>query len=252
MNNVKVVDHTINRIPPRTRETIIVYNKPATFFAPGPHYFGYRIKKLPPRPRMIVYCGRTYYYYNNVYYRPWGSYYVVSRPPFGVCIDIALREAHMASIRFAYYHNVYRTFDILDDNYRKINEQNRVIAQNNATIAAQNAAMALNSERALSSYELARQLGLVQSYANASIEYFYEDGVFYTINKKNQYEVIVPPAGALVAELPDDYEIIVLNGIEYYQVDDTVYRLTLVDGTPCLEVLGQLTGALAQQHYIYK
>ena len=39
--------------------------------------------------------------------------------------------------------------------------------------------------------------------------------------------------------LPDDYDVIVLNGVEYYKVDQTVYRTTLMDGNPYLEVLGQ-------------
>ena len=87
--------------------------------------------------------------------------------------------------------------------------------------------------------------------AVSDMEYFYEDGVFYVINKKNRYEVIVPPAGALVSELPDDYDTIVLNGVEYYKVDDTVYRLVLVDGVPALEVLGQMYGSMAKKYNYY-
>ena len=68
---------------------------------------------------------------------------------------------------------------------------------------------------------------------------------------KGQYEVIVPPAGALVEELPDDYDTITLDGVPYYKVDDTVYRTTLVEGKPYLEVLGQMYGKLAQQHNYY-
>ena len=50
-------------------------------------------------------------------------------------------------------------------------------------------------------------------------------------------------------QLPDDYDTIVLSGVEYYRVDDTVYRLTLVDGSPYLEVLGQLPSSLAEYYY---
>ena len=135
-----------------------------------------------------------------------------------------------------------------NSNNRIIDEQNRIIAQNNATIAAQNRAIALNSSRANDAYSLANRLGLAQSYAYADKEYFYQDGVFYIINSKGKYEVIVPPAGALVEELPDDYDVITLGGNDYYKVDDTVYRLTLVEGTPYLEVLGQMYGDLARQY----
>ena len=95
-------------------------------------------------------------------------------------------------------------------------------------------------------------LGLVQSYAAIGSEYFYQDGVFYTISASGVYSTIVPPAGALVTSLPDDYEVIVMNGIEYYMVDNTVYRTTLFEGMPYLEVLGQMYGSLYSQYNIYR
>lgn len=250
--NVRLSNHDVVRLAPREREHV-KYSVPAHFYDMGAHhYFGYCVTALPPKPQKHVHWGVTYYYHNHVYYRSWGDRYYVCRPPFGVCIEREIAKAQFAAIRFAFYPSVYRTYNILDENYRVIDRQNRIIANNNAIIAAQNAHMALNSARALSSYEIASRLGLVQSYANAYLDYYYEDGVFYTINRKNQYEVIVPPAGALVQELPDDYDTIVMDGQEYYKVDNTVYRVTLVDGTPLLEVLGQLTGSLAAQYYFYK
>ena len=111
---------------------------------------------------------------------------------------------------------------------------------------------AINGNRALTAYELANRLGLVQSYAYANSQYFYQDGVFYTISASGVYTTIVPPAGALVTSLPDDYEIIVMDGIEYYMVDNTVYRTTLFDGMPYLEVLGQMYGSLYNQYDIYR
>ena len=243
-------DRNLNRIPPRERD-FMTYDRPGVFYGHDPHFFGYRVHTLPPRYRRVTYWGRDYYYYNNVYYLRYGNIYVISRPPFGIALDIAIRDAVFASVRFSYYHNVYRTFDIVDRNYRTILEQNREIARNNALIAQQNSALALNSSRALSAYEIASALGLVQSFANINTEYFYQDGVFYVVNRKNRYEVIVPPAGALVNELPEDYDTIVLNGVEYYKVDDTVYRLVLVDGIPALEVLGQMYGTMAQKYNYY-
>ena len=246
--HMKLNNHEVLRIPPRERERVMDWDMPSHFFTRNPHYFGYRIHSLPPRPHKMVHWGVTYYYYNNIYYRSWGGVYVVCRPPFGVCIERALVSAALRDLRFAYYHNAYYTYREIDANYRTIDEQNRIIARNNATIAAQNAAIALNANRAYSAYELANQLGLVQSFANAAMKYYYEDGVFFVVNNKGQYEVIVPPAGALVSELPDDYETIVMNGIEYYRVDDTVYRVTLVDGTPYLEVLGQMPTKVAKKY----
>ncbi len=233
------------RIPPRDRD-FMTYDRIGHFYRPEFHYFGYRVKALPPSYRQMKHWGRRYYYCDDVYYTSYGSYYRVCRPPFGVIIDMTLNDLTLASVRFAYYHDVYRDISRLESNYRTILQQNRIIAQNNALIAQQNSRLALNSSRALSAYEIADALNLVQSYAGIDTEYYYEDGVFYTVNSRGRYEVIVPPAGALIDQLPDDYDIIVLGGVEYYRVDDTVYRLTLVDGSPYLEVLGQLTGSLAQ------
>ena len=144
--------------------------------------------------------------------------------------------------------DLYRTYNAVFDYYNAIARQNLIIAQHNARQAASYANYALNSTRALTAYELANKLGLVQSYAYAGSDYFYQDGVFYTVSASGAYSTIVPPAGALVTSLPDDYEIIVMNGIEYYMVDNTVFRLTLVDGTPYLEVLGQMPTRVAKKY----
>lgn len=145
-----------------------------------------------------------------------------------------------AAVRLAYYHTVANTYSRISENNAYIAQQNAVIAQNNATIAAQNQAIAMNQQIASQAYGLANQLGLVQSYAAAGSSYFYQDGVFYMMDYDGEYKVIVPPAGALVETLPEDYEMVTLNGEEYYKVDDTVYRVTISEGKPYFEVLGQL------------
>ena len=241
----------VYRIPPRERD-YLPYNRPGRFYGVDPHYYGYRVHHLPPRYRRYTYWGVDYFFYDGIYYRPWGNVYVVCRPPFGVTFEVSLLGATLRAVNFAYYCNSYRVYSAIDANNRIIDQQNLIIAQNNATIAAQNSAMALNTTHANTAYSLANSLGLVQSYAYANEPYYYQDGVFYRVNAAGQYEVIVPPAGALVGELPDDYETITLGGQEFYKVDDTVYRLTLVNGVPQLEVLGQMYGNLARQYNLYR
>lgn len=243
-------DRNINRIPPRERG-YMSYDRIPSFYEDDLHMYGYRIHTLPPSYKRYTYWGVDYYLYKNVYYRRYGNSYVVCRPPVGIVIDLGRHDVHFSRVHFAYYFDVYRPFDVVDRNYRIILEQNREIARNNAVLARQNQALALNSSRALSSYDIARALGLIQSFAGIDKDYFYQDGVFYTVKRNGRFEVIVPPAGALVDELPDDYDIIVLNGVEYYKVDDTVYRLVLIDGIPCLEVLGQMYGSMAHRYNYY-
>lgn len=244
----KIEDHNVHRIPPRDRD-FMAYDRPSHFYDHhNPHCFGYRVEVLPPRYKVVTYYGVNYYMYNDVYYRPYGGHYIVCRPPFGVTIALPIANLAFATVNFAYYSNVYRTYSTIDANNRYIDQQNRIIAQNNATILAQNRSIAMNPNAAMSSYEIANRLGLVQSYAYADRNYFYQDGIFYIVNGSGQYQVIVPPAGALVQALPEDYDIITLNGVQYYRVDDTVYRLTLVSGTPYLEVLGQMYGQMARNY----
>ena len=245
--------HNMHRVPPRERD-FIAWDRPGLgyFWDHRPHYFGYRVHVLPPHYRRITHWGIDYYFYEGIYYRPYGGVYVICRPPFGTPLERAIDRALFNLVRFSYYCNTYRTYNTVFDNYNVIAQQNLIIAQNNARIAAQNASYALNSGRALSAYELANKLGLVQSYAYANSDYFYQDGVFYSVSASGTYTTIVPPAGALVSSLPDDYETIVMNGIEYYMVDNTVYRTTLFDGQPYLEVLGQMYGSLYNQYSIYR
>ena len=241
--------HNMERIPPRHRDPM-PYGRAVRFWDGGHHYFGYRVSYLPTRYVRVDYWGVPYYLLDGIYYRHYGGYYYVCRPPFGVFFDPVLDLVY-TSCRFAYYYDVYNTYRTINENAQTIASQNATIAANNATIARQNADIALNTERAAQSYKEADKLGLVQSYADAGVEYFYEDGVFFIKDKNGKYVTIVPPAGALVQELPDDYDTITINGDEYYKVDDTVYKLTIIDGSPYFEVLGQLTGSLAEKYNQY-
>ena len=107
-------------------------------------------------------------------------------------------------------------------------------------IASQNQMIAQGQNKAQAAFSVANGLGLVQSYASADASYFYQDGVFYSQAADGQYYVIVPPAGALVESLPEDYEKVILNGNEYFKVDDTVYQMVINEGKPFFEVLGQM------------
>lgn len=248
-HDYRVDRHDVVRIPPRERD-FMPYNRPGVFYGRDPHYFGYRVEILPPHHRKVRYFGVDYFCYGDIYYRPYGRHYVVCRPPVGVMIDVAFDRALFSTVSFAFYSNVYRPYSGFDSYSRYIDEQNRTIARNNAILAQQNAALAMNLSLSQSSYDIANRLGLAQSYAYANQEYFYEDGVFYIFNG-SRYQVIVPPAGALVDELPDDYDVITLGNAEYYKVDDTVYRVTMVSGRPYLEVLGQMYGNMARKYRGY-
>ncbi len=231
----------VHRVHPRERD-FMRYDRPSHYWSHYDHCFGYRVRVLPSHVVHHHYYGHDYYCHNNVWYRPYGGYYIVCRPPFGTLLAAEIiAEMHWAAVRYSYYNTVYNTYSQINENNRYIAEQNQIIAQNNATIAAQNQTIAMNQQLASQAYTLANELGLIQSYAAANSEYFYQDGIFYMMDANGQYKVIVPPAGALVETLPEDYDMITLrDGNEYYKVDDTIYKITISDGKPYFEVLGQL------------
>ena len=241
-----------NRVHPYYRP-YMDWDRPGRFYEREPHYFGYRVRYLP-HYRRLRYWGIDYYFYNDIWYRWRNGIYVIVRPPYGIGFAIDLYRLELDVLRFAYYNSVWREYRAIDENYSTILEQNRIIAQNNATIAQQNATIAaqqqaaasqpsvdMNTLKSLASYNLAIKLGLVQSYAASDSDYYYDDGVFFVKGADGKYQTIVPPAGALIKALPDDYEAVTLSdGNEYYKVDDTVYRMSVTDGVPYFEVLGQI------------
>lgn len=236
-----------HRVHPRDRE-FMHYNAPSYFWAHDHHCYGHRVRVLPSHALRHHWCGHVYYCYNDIWYRPYGGYYVVCRPPFGTVLAAqVIADMTWASVRISYYNTVARTYDAINANNKLIAEQNavieqnnRVIAQNNALIAAQNQAIAQGQKYAAESYAKANELGLIQSFADADETYYYQDGVFYSMGADGQYMVIIPPAGALVETLPEDYDMVTLKGDEYYQVDDTIYKVIIKEGKPYFEVLGQL------------
>lgn len=222
------------RVPPPHRSPIS-YRRPSRFWDSGDHYFGYRVKRLPLNYGSREYFGVSYYVLNDVFYRYVDGSYYVCRPPFGVAFMPARFGA--VSCSFAFYFASYR-------NYRTYNDVARYITDRNALVASGNSRLRFssgNAQRAYESYLLADRLGLVQSFAAAAADYYYEDGVFFVRTSGGEYVTVVPPAGALVVELPDDYRVIYLDGVEYYAVDYTVYRAVALDGNLYFEVLGQMT-----------
>ena len=226
--------------PPRHNAPRELHGAPGRFHYNSAHFYGHYRPTPPPRYELRRYWGRDYYFWDDVWYRYYGGRYWVVRPPFGY-IFTPLADAVYTACAFSYYFDRIHYYDTVNENASTIIAQNETIAANNATIAAQNETIARNAALAQEAGDLANTLGLVQSYAAADAEYFYNDGVFYVKGADGQYTVIVPPAGAVVESLPDDYETIELGGAEYYKVDDTVYRMAVIDGKACFEVLGQIT-----------
>ena len=71
-----------------------------------------------------------------------------------------------------------------------------------------------------------------------NVNYYYDDGSFYTVAPNRvDYQVVNPPIGARVAELPSNYEEILLDGQVYFKVDNVYYKEVIVSGYIWYEVV---------------
>jgi hypothetical protein len=71
---------------------------------------GWRVHDLPPRVRYVVWGGVRYGYWDGIWYAPYGSAFVVARPPIGVVVtDLpAFRTVvTIGGIAYLYANGVY-------------------------------------------------------------------------------------------------------------------------------------------------
>lgn len=191
--------------------------KPMPSYRYGTHYFGHRITVLPRGYVTMRVGGINYYYYDGIYYRPYllGGYYVC-RPPRGTAIAQTMLNVALTAIAI----NTIRD---------EIQRAQRAAAL--STVYANN-----NTGYVVRTRDDYYNTNLVNQ---AGQDYYYQDGVFYIL-KNGQYYVIEAPIGALVTEIPSDYDEIELDGRTYYQVEDTLYKATVIDGALYFEVVCNL------------
>ena len=178
----------------------------------GHHNYGYRIHDIPFGARVVRYRGHKYYNYGGIWYRRYRGDYIIVRPPFGERIAVAMFNYTLARI---WVNNV-------------INDIRR----------AERAAELARAYAAVNTSYVVRNANEM-SYAADNVNYYYNDGVFYILDG-NEYVVIEAPIGALVTEIPEDYEEIVVGGETYYKVDNILFKTAVVDGNIYFEVVSNL------------
>ena len=202
-----------HRGPAYARPYLEPRHRPIPYHRYGYHYFGHRIYSLPIGYRLIRVGYRDYYYYDGIYYRPyWDGGYYICRPPLGTVIASTLFDVAMTTIAINTIRNEI--------------ERARIAAELSSYYAAQNANYTLRTSDDYYNTNLVNQAGQ---------DYYYQDGVFYTL-QNGEYRVIEAPIGALVDEIPEDYDEIELGGKTYYQVEDTLFKPTIINGKLTFEV----------------
>ena len=178
----------------------------------GRHNYGYRIHEIPLGARVVRYRGHRYYNYGGIWYRRYRGDYIIVRPPFGERIAMSMFNFALAGI---WVNNVISDIRKME----RAAELAKAYASVNSDYVVRNA-----SE---------------MSYAADNVNYYYNDGVFYVLDG-NDYVVIEAPIGALVSEIPEDYEEIVVGKEKYYKVDNILFKPSVVDGSIYFEVASNL------------
>ena len=192
--------------------------RPAPAHNYGDHYFGYRLRALPVGYSELRIGNHRYFFHNGVYYRRyWLGGYMVCRPPVGTVISNTLLNVALTAAT--------------------INAYERAADRIAQAVALSNAYAVANTNRKYTA--LGEQVYVNNVSNQLNQQYYYQDGVFYTLSN-GQYYVIEAPIGALVTEIPDDYEELVLNGVTYYLVENTLYKVTVIEGALYFEVVSIL------------
>jgi hypothetical protein len=206
-----------HRGPEYARPYLEPKHRPMPSYRYGDHYFGHRLTTLPRGFVTLRVGGIDYYYFNGVYYRRYllGGYYVC-RPPRGTTIASTMLNVALTAI----------AINTIRDEIARANRAAKISTVYGNTKTG----YVIRTSDDYYKTNLATQ---------ANQEYYYQDGVFYILHN-GQYYVIEAPIGALVTEIPADYEEIELDGRTYYQVEDTLYKATVIDGALYFEVVCNL------------
>lgn len=71
-----------------------------------------------------------------------------------------------------------------------------------------------------------------------NVHYWYYYGTFYRwLDHVREYEVVVPPVGAIVESIPDGYEKLIIDGNTYYIVNGIQYQAIVYNGEIWYEVI---------------
>lgn len=187
----------------------------------------------------LQFGGNPYYYSGGLFYRPYGSYYSVAPPPFGIHINLLPRgywPLTWGGYPYYYYNGIF---------YRQADRDYEVVqAPVGATVPAiprDAGAVVIDGEKF---YEYNGTYFKELIKPNGEIWYTVEGkhGVLNT-DRNNSAAPAPQPApaaaepannkpgiGDVIDKLPNDYKTVVINSKKYFVTPDNVYYEEFVDG----------------------
>ncbi|HEY8780917.1 MAG TPA: DUF6515 family protein [Mucilaginibacter sp.] len=74
--------------------------------------------------------------------------------------------------------------------------------------------------------------------------FYYYGGVFYSPYDNGGYQVVAPPIGAAVPDLPDNAQSIKIDGVQYYELDGVYYKVGVNDKGKKIYIVAGKDGVL--------
>ncbi len=202
--------------------------------------WGQRFFQIPGSFLSLQFGGNPYYYSGGLFYRPYGSYYEVAAPPFGIHINVLPRgywSLHAGGYPYYYYNGIF---------YRQ-NERDYEVVR--APVGAEVPALPRDAKPVVIDGEKFYEYNgtYFKDYIKPNGELWYtvegKHGVLNT-EKNNTYnnQPLQQPnnypetstskisIGDMVNQLPADHKTVVINGKKYFVTPDNVYYEEVIEG----------------------
>ncbi|HEX38264.1 MAG TPA: hypothetical protein ENG70_05350 [Candidatus Cloacimonetes bacterium] len=178
--------------------------------------------------QIIIYNNIEYRYYYGYYYRPWDGYYWRIWPPFGFRISWLppyYYDFWWDGIRYYYYCNVYYIYEDDDEKFIVVRPPIGAMVE---TLPEYSEKLIIEGE----TYFLADGVQYKAVLVN--------DEIWFQVIKvvdDTEYDVVQLPVGAVVDTIPNDRELIVIEGETYFIADNVQYKPVIVNDEIWFKVL---------------
>ena len=200
--------------------------------------WGQRFFQIPGPFIHLQFGGNPYYYSGGLFYRPYGSYFEVAAPPFGIHINVLPHgywPFRYSGYPYYYYNGIF---------YRQSERDYEVVR---APIGAEVPALPREAKPVVIDGEKFYEYNgtYFKDYIKPNGELWYtvegKHGVLNTdknnannnqpsTNPKTQTTNNKPAIGDVIDNLPADYKTVVINSKKYFVTPDNVYYEEVVDG----------------------
>lgn len=203
------------------------YNYRGNYYPVRGQYFN----RLPSAFLSLNFGGSPYYYSAGSFYRPYGAYFSVTVPPFGIHVNVLPRgywPLRVASYPYFYHNGIF---------YRQSNSDYEVVQ---APVGAEVPSIPRDAKATVIDGQKYYEYNgtYFKDYIKPNGELWYtvegKHGVLNTEKNTVAYQPAPadtrPSIGEVFDTLPSGYKTIVINGKKYFLSADNVYYEEVVDG----------------------